>query len=89
MKLARNMQAKLIEAREVIDLDPDSQPPFRPYVRPARLDEIAGEGHLTTITARYPGLTEYQWEAFGTPRMRAVAAARWIREGDADATVAV
>jgi hypothetical protein len=89
VRMARNMEARLVEAREVIDLDPDSKPPFRPYVRPARLDEIDGEGNLITITARYPGLTDYQRKELGNPRMRAVMAAKWIREGDADAMVAV
>lgn len=70
---ALSMARKLEESKQVVDVDFRG----RPYYRRARPDELDGEGNLTRYDAKYPGLTDAQWKALGTPEARAIASAQW------------
>jgi hypothetical protein len=73
MREVENLTRKLRASRSVIDLHYDG----KPYTRPARPDEVDGEGNLIEYAAKYPGLIEAQWKALGTPEARAAASSRW------------
>jgi hypothetical protein len=72
-KEAENLTRKLRNTRSVIDLDYKGEP----YVREARPDELDGEGNLIEYAARFPGLTDTQWKALGSPEARQAASSRW------------
>lgn len=74
-----NFGKQLMEHRQVVDLLASG----RPYIRDARADELDGEGNLIAFSARFPGLSSKQWEALGTPEMRAVASAHWLTNYEA------
>jgi hypothetical protein len=71
-KEAENLTKHLRARREVIDLTFDG----KIYRRKARPDEIDSEGNLIEYAAKYPGLTDGQWKALGTPQARAAASSR-------------
>jgi hypothetical protein len=70
---AENLFRKLRSTGSVIDVTCQGEP----YIRPARPDEIDGEGNLIEYAARFPGLDELQWKALRTPEARAAASSRW------------
>jgi hypothetical protein len=72
-KEAENLTRKLRATSSVIDLNYKGEP----YIRKARPDELDGEGNLIEYAARYPGLTDAQWKALGTPEARRAASSRW------------
>lgn len=73
VKDATSFARKLDASRQVVDLDFRG----RPYLRPARADELDQEGNLVDFYARYPGLTDDQWAALDTPAARAAASSQW------------
>lgn len=70
---AEGLARRLTSEKSVVDVSYKGQP----YVRKARLDELDGEGNLISFAAKYPGLTDTQWEALQTPQARAAASAQW------------
>jgi hypothetical protein len=74
---AENLAHKLRTTCSVVDLSYLGEP----YTRPARPDELDGEGNLIELAARFPGLDEEQWRALRTPEARAAASSRWRHAG--------
>jgi hypothetical protein len=72
-RLALQWARKRQETRTVTDLLPGG----RPVIRAARRDELDGEGNLLSLHARYPGLTEQQWQSM-TPDERRQASKKWM-----------
>jgi hypothetical protein len=72
-KEAESLARRLRVRGEVIDLNWKGEP----YIRPARPDEIDGEGNLIEYAAKYPGLGKGQWKALGSPEARVEASSRW------------
>lgn len=73
VKLALQYERKLRDRKLVVDLTPTGAI----YERPARPDELDGEGELLSYYARYPGLTDSQWAQMTQPE-RADASKHWL-----------
>lgn len=85
---AENFADQLEASKQVVDLMPAGRNAGKPYLRPARTDELDGEGNIFTYTARYPGLSEKEWRSM-SPAEREIASRRYrdvkFEEGAAEA----
>lgn len=72
-RLAEKFATQLRESRQVLDLTRGG----RQIVRAARPDEVDGTGELLELWARWPGLSDKQWESM-TPAERRATAAKWL-----------